>query len=41
MTSSLSGFLGSLILGTFVVIVPITIALVIVSRIDPLTREDN
>ena len=41
MTSSLSGFLGSIILGTFVVIVTITIALVIVSRIDPLTREDN
>jgi hypothetical protein len=40
MTSSLSGFLGSLIYGTFIVIIPITIALVLVSRIDSLDRVE-
>lgn len=38
MTASLSGFLGSIFWGTVGVIVPITIALIIVSRLDPLDR---
>jgi hypothetical protein len=41
MTASLSGFLGSLFLGSFVVIVPITVALIIVSKLDPLSREEE
>jgi hypothetical protein len=40
MTASLSSFLGSLIAGTFIVIIPITIALIIVSRLDPVTRQE-
>ena len=40
MTTSLSAFIGSLFLGLFIVIVPITGALILVSRIDPLGRED-
>jgi hypothetical protein len=40
MTASLSGFLSSLALGFFLVIIPISAALIIVSRIDPLARED-
>ena len=39
MTASLSNFLGSLFLGTALVIIPITIALITVSRLDPLARE--
>lgn len=41
MTASLSGFLGSIFWGTVGIIVPITIALIIVSRIDPLDRIDT
>lgn len=41
MTSSLGNFLGSLFWGTAIVIIPITIALIIVSRIDPLDREEE
>jgi hypothetical protein len=40
MTPSLSGFLSSIFVGTALVIIPITAALVIVSRLDPLTREE-
>jgi hypothetical protein len=40
MTSSLSGFISSLFFGTFLVIVPITLALILVSRLDPLKRVD-
>jgi hypothetical protein len=40
MTSSLAGFLGSLFWGTAVVIIPITAALILVSRLDPLAREE-
>ena len=39
MTASLAGFLGSLLCGTFLVVLPITAALLLVSRIDPLARE--
>jgi len=41
MTASLSGFLGSLFWGTALVIVPITAALIIVSRLDPLKRQET
>lgn len=40
MTPSVANFLGSLILGTFIVIIPITIALIFVSRLDPLARQE-
>ena len=40
MTASLSGFISSIFLGTFIVVVPITIALILVSRIDPLARAE-
>ena len=40
MTASLSSFLGSLFVGVLLVIIPITAALIIVSRLDPLSRED-
>jgi hypothetical protein len=39
MTASLTGFLGSLFWGTLIVIIPITGALILVSRLDPLARE--
>jgi photosystem II PsbX protein len=40
MTASLANFLGSLIWGTLIVIVPITIALILVSRLDPVSRQE-
>jgi hypothetical protein len=39
MTPSLGNFLGSIFAGTFIVVIPITIALVLVSRLDPLSRD--
>ena len=41
MTSSLANFLGSLFVGSVLVIIPITIALIIVSRLDPISRQEN
>ena len=40
MTASLAGFLGSIFWGTVVIILPITAALILVSRLDPVGRED-
>ena len=41
MTPSLANFLGSLFAATVLVIIPITIALILVSRLDPLKREEE
>lgn len=41
MTASLAGFLGSLLWGTLLVVLPITGALLLVSRLDPLAREEG
>lgn len=40
MTPSLANLLGSLFAGAVVVIIPITAALILVSRLDPLEREE-
>jgi photosystem II PsbX protein len=40
MTPSLGNFLGSLFWGTAIIIIPITLALILVSRLDPLSREE-
>jgi len=40
MTASLANFLGSLFAGMVLVILPITAALLTVSKIDPLAREE-
>ncbi len=40
MTSSLANFLGSLFGGSIIVIIPITIALIVVSRLDPISRDE-
>lgn len=41
MTASLGSFLGSLFWGSLLVILPITVALILVSRLDPLGREET
>jgi photosystem II PsbX protein len=41
MTPSLSNFLGSLFWATAIIIIPITIALIVVSRLDPLARDEE
>jgi len=40
MTPSLANLLGSLFAGTVIVIIPVTVALILVSRLDPLEREE-
>ncbi len=39
MTASLTNFLGSLFWGTTIVIIPIAIALIVVSKLDPINRD--
>ena len=41
MTASLTTFLGSLFLGFTLVILPIALALITVSQIDPIAREEK
>ena len=41
MTPSLANFLGSLFAGTVLVIIPITIALIVVSKLDPISRDEG
>jgi photosystem II PsbX protein len=40
MTASLANFLGSLFAGAVLIIVPITLALILVSRLDPISRSE-
>jgi hypothetical protein len=40
MTPSLANFLGSIFAGTVLIILPITAALIVVSRLDPIVREE-
>jgi len=40
MTASLANFLGSLFAGTIIVIIPVTIALITVSKLDPVSRAE-
>jgi len=40
MTPSLANFLGSLFAAAVLVIIPITGALILVSRLDPISRDD-
>ena len=40
MTASLANFLGSLFWGSVLVVLPITAAVIIVSRLDPISREE-
>jgi photosystem II PsbX protein len=39
MTNSLANFLASLFWGTTIVIIPISLALIFVSKLDPLSRD--
>jgi hypothetical protein len=41
MTPSLANFLASLFWGAIGVILPITAALILVSRLDPLSRDES
>ena len=40
MTPSLANFLGSIFAAVVIVLIPITIALILVSRLDPLSRAE-
>jgi len=41
MTASLANFLGSLFAGVVLVIIPISAALILVSRLDPVARIEE
>nr|AYO28692.1 photosystem II protein X [Neotessella volvocina] len=41
MTPSLANFLGSIFWASVIVIIPITLALILVSRLDPISREEE
>ena len=41
MTASLFNFLESLFLGTTIIVIPIVLALIIASRLDPISRGEE